>query len=266
MQTQPKTFKNREALIAHVANISPWLSDRNVSEWVGGRAEAEKRLAKIDPLHYGRTRNFIDGKITYLSPYIRHGILTLSEVRKAALKQCDDPKQIYKFIQELAWRDFWQRIYEQNPQWIWQNVEDYHTGYTHDDYADELPQDIREGKTPDAAMNYFIQDLVQTGYVHNHGRMYLAAYIVHFRRIKWQAGAKWFLHHLLDGDPASNNLSWQWVASTFSGRPYIFNLENVQKYANDAMDTKPESNPSLDATYEELNARLFPNRGKKKDD
>ena len=64
--------------------------------------------------------------------------------------------------------------------------------------------------------------------MHNHARMYLASYVVHFRRVRWQAGAEWFLTHLLDGNEASNNFSWQWVASTLSQKPYIFNLENVQ--------------------------------------
>ena len=89
--------------------------------------------------------------------------------------------------------------------------------------------------------------------------MYLASYIVHFRRIKWQTGAKWFLHHLLDGDVASNNLSWQWVASTFSHKPYIFNLENVDKYFGKLVDTSPLTNQPLHASYEALQARLFPN-------
>ncbi|HBB52842.1 MAG TPA: DNA photolyase, partial [Legionellales bacterium] len=103
-----------------------------------------------------------------------------------------------------------------------------------------------------------IHELTSTGYIHNHARMYLASYVVHFRRIKWQAGAKWFLHHLLDGDVASNNLSWQWVASTFSHKPYIFNLENVAKYFSNQVNTEPHRNQLLDASYEELQQRLFP--------
>ena len=91
--------------------------------------------------------------------------------------------------------------------------------------------------------------------------MYLASYAVHFRRVKWQAGAQWFLTHLLDGDVASNNLSWQWVASTFSNKPYIFNLENVAKYFSTSVDVSAQNNAPLDATYEALNQRLFPALG-----
>ena len=103
-----------------------------------------------------------------------------------------DGKAVEKFIQELGWRDFWQRIYAQNPDWLWADIEDYKTGFVASDYADELPDDIATGETESAAMNHFIAELKTTGYLHNHARTYLAAYIVHWRRIKWQAGAAFF--------------------------------------------------------------------------
>jgi len=67
------------------------------------------------------------------------------------------------------------------------------------------------------------------------------------------------VEHLLDGDVASNNLSWQWVASTFSSKPYIFNLDNVRKYCSTKYDVSPIRNPNLDHSYEYLSAKLFPN-------
>ena len=119
-----------------------------------------------------------------------------------------------KLLQELAWRDYFQRIYARIGSAIWQDQEPYKTGFTAGDYADELPADISDGETGLACIDAFSKELIETGYLHNHARMWLAGYIVHFRRVKWQAGAHWFLQHLLDGDPASNNLSWQWVASS----------------------------------------------------
>ena len=89
--------------------------------------------------------------------------------------------------------------------------------------------------------------------------MYVASYVVHWRRVRWQAGARWFLQNLLDGDPASNNLSWQWVASTFSNKPYIFNLENVAKYTGHEVNTRFADNRMLGYSYEQLNELLFPN-------
>ena len=92
--------------------------------------------------------------------------------------------------------------------------------------------------------------------------MYLAAYVVHWRRVKWQVGAKWMHHYLMDGDLGSNNLSWQWVASTFSHKPYIFNLDNVRKYATSDINVSADSNPELNFDYDTLSVRLFPNKGR----
>ena len=222
----------------------------------------EAKLTQIKPKEYGRTRNHLAGDVSQLSPYIRHGIIGLAEARDAALAKVDKPAQAEKFVQELAWRDFWQRIYVAHPDWLWNNIEEYKTGWNTADYATELPADITSGHTGIACIDHFIHDLTTTGYLHNHARMYLASYVVHWRRVTWQAGARWFLHNLLDGDPASNNLSWQWIASTFSSKPYFFNLSNVQKYSDDTVNTSPKMNQALDATYEELDARLFPNKGR----
>jgi deoxyribodipyrimidine photo-lyase len=89
--------------------------------------------------------------------------------------------------------------------------------------------------------------------------MWMAAYVVHWRRVRWQAGARWFLQHLLDGDPASNNLSWQWIASTFSHKPYFFNRENVQRYTNNMYceNCPLRTRCPFDAPYEVLAERLF---------
>lgn len=264
MKTVQKDFSSHKDLVTFALQnlcVSVKNNGADVGAIKGGREEALKALKDIKPKDYVSTRNFIDGAVTWLSPYIRHGILTLEDVRQEALTHVDTPEKIEKFIQELAWREFWQRLYVQQPDYIWNNIEDYKTGLSHDDYADELPEDIRKGETPVACLNHFIGNLINDGYVHNHARMYLASYVVHFRRVKWQAGAQWFLTHLLDGDPASNNLSWQWVASTFSNKPYIFNLDNVRKYATDDIDTSSENNEVLDYSYDELNERLFPKKG-----
>lgn len=260
MRSLLKSFQSRENLVRYVRELAPW-AQGGASAIIGGRAQADKLLALIEPINYGSTRNYGDGKVTKLSPYIHHGIVGLDEVRNIALQKCSQPEQVAKFIQELAWRDFWQRVAAQHPEWIWHDVEEYKTGFSAEDYADDLPDDIASGKTGVACIDAFIGNLINDGYVHNHGRMYIASYVVHFRNVKWQAGAKWFLTHLLDGDEASNNLSWQWVASTFSNKPYIFNLENVNKYFAGLVDTAPESNQALDASYEELTQRLFPMLG-----
>ena len=258
MEALTKIFPDRMALIAHVKSLSPGCDDQPVSDIEGGRAAAEAALDQIDPIAYGHNRDYLNGAVTRLSPYIRHGILSLNEVRNHAL-QIGEGKAVEKFIQELGWRDFWQRIYVQRPDWIWADIEDYKTGFAADDYADALADDIANGETDSAAINHFITELKTTGYLHNHARMYLAAYIVHWRRIKWQAGATFFLKHLLDGDPASNNLSFQWVASTFANKPYFFNLDNLQKFAGMQAPSDYHSNKCFAGSYNDVAMRLFPN-------
>ncbi len=207
---------------------------------------------------YAKTRNFLDGHISRLSISIKHGVITNREIFHLN-KQKYSYIESEKFIQELAWRDFWRSYAYHNPDQIWIDVEEYKTGFQTSDYSDKLPTDILLGQTPTVVINHFIQELVNTGYLHNHARMYLASYIVHFRRIKWQAGARFFLEHLLDGDLASNNFSWQWIASTFAGKPYIFNLENVMKYCGQKMTIDPSQNKEIDGSYESISERLFPN-------
>lgn len=254
----------REALVDRVHAISPGLSkkDGTVSDIRGGRSQAEQRLAALDPAKYGSSRNHLNGAVTRLSPYIRHGVMNVNDVRDRAL-DIAGAKASEKFIQQLAWREYWQRLYKEFPRNIWQDVEPYKTGFSPEDYLNELPDDIAEGRTGIACIDGFIDELLTTGYVHNHARLYLAGYVCHWRRVKWQAGAAWFLTHLLDGDPASNNLSWQWAASTFSHKPYYFNLENVAKFSGGDIDTRSETNQALAGTYEALYERLFPHLGPK---
>ena len=210
-------------------------------------------LSKLDLNRYQSTRNYINGKVTRLSAYIRHGLIDIKSLYEFS-QTLDGPD---KFIQELCWREFFAAYAHRYPQSLWHSVESYKTGYFEDDYASDLPHDIKDCNTGQACIDQMIEELYQTGYLHNHCRMYIASYVVHFRKVKWQVGAQWFLRYLIDGDVASNNLSWQWVASTFASKPYIFNLDNVAKFCGDAYDTSPEHNHELNFTYEELNERLF---------
>jgi deoxyribodipyrimidine photo-lyase len=94
-----------------------------------------------------------------------------------------------------------------------------------------------------------VRALYATGTLHNHARMWLASYVVHVRKVHWRCGADWLYGHLLDGDLASNHLSWQWVAGTGSRKPYLFNADNVARYAPPAWHS-PGS--VIDTSYEAL--------------
>jgi deoxyribodipyrimidine photo-lyase len=257
----PHTFADREALIAYVQVHFPQAGtvDPHVAETRGGRAAALHRLHQVDPKGYARNRNWLNGAVTYLSPYIRHGVLSLAEVRDFVLTRVPHPETADKLMYELACHDYFQRAYELLGEHIWEDVEAYKTGHRAEAYAATLPEEVRNGETGLHCIDSFVRQLYTTGYLHNHARMWLAAYLIHWRRIRWQAGASWFLEHLLDGDPASNNLSWQWVASTFSQKPYLFNRENLEKYSDGVYcrDCPVRGHCDFEGTYEDLHSRLF---------
>ena len=80
-------------------------------------------------------------------------------------------------------------------------------------------------------MDYFGKELVDTGYLHNHARMWFAGWWIHQARLPWELGAAFFYRHLLDSDPASNTLSWRWVAGLqTAGKTYLTRRSNLEKY------------------------------------
>lgn len=182
------------------------------------------RLSAIDIAGYGKTRNHLHGKVTRLSPYLTHGFTSIPELfeRLPRLTLAD------KLAFEFGWREFFHHVWSREGERI---LADMRPGLPGVRYADTLPEDIREGRTGIAAIDRAVHQLYATGYLHNHARMWVASYVVHLRKVHWRAGADWLYAHLLDGDLASNHLSWQWVAATFSSKPYLFNAENVARYA-----------------------------------
>lgn len=257
-----REFASREQLVSYLREQFPTAAERDdqIGETVGGRQAALKVLNQIDPVGYAKSRNFFTGAVTRLSPYIRYGVLSLAEIRDYVMRQVQHPNDAIKLINELGWRDYWQRLYANLGNGIWQDREPYKTGYASKDYIDVLPEDISTGTTGLVCIDSFSRDLRSTGYLHNHGRMWMAAYMVHWRHILWQTGAIWFLEHLLDGDPASNNMSWQWVASTFSQKPYFFNRENLERYTEGVYCRQCPlyGHCDFEGSYEELEQRLFP--------
>jgi deoxyribodipyrimidine photo-lyase len=188
---------------------------------------AKAKLLNIQPQLYAKSRNALDGAVTRLSPYITHGILTIPEAVAHLMGKYrlgfDD-----KLIFEFAWREFFHHAWQHLGNKIFADVK---APCWPGDYAQAMPTDVLTGTTGVPAIDAAVAELYRTGYLHNHARMWLASYIVHLRKVHWRVGADWMVAYLLDGDLASNHLSWQWVASTFSAKPYLFNAGNVEKYA-----------------------------------
>jgi deoxyribodipyrimidine photo-lyase len=209
-------------------------------------AAAHARIAAVRPSAYARTRNALYGAVSGLSPYITHGFVTLTDVLSGvAARHALDVQ--HKFVFELGWRAYFRHVWQHRGEGILRSL---HEGPLPDHaYARELPADIRQGCTGVPVVDQAVRTLYATGMLHNHARMWLASYVVHVRKVHWRAGADWLYAHLLDGDLASNHLSWQWVAGTGSSKPYLFNADNVARYAPAAWHS---AGTVIDTSYEAL--------------
>jgi deoxyribodipyrimidine photo-lyase len=191
---------------------------------------ATERLGALKPFEYAQTRNHVQGAVSMLSPYLTHGVLSVPEVAEHMYRVHRMGAQ-HKFIFELAWREYFQHVEQSLGEAIQHNL---HEGVLPDEaYSRQMPQDIRSGATGVPVIDQAVRQLYFNGYVHNHARLWLASYLVHIRKVHWRVGADWMYSHLLDGDIASNYLSWQWVAGTASSKPYLFNAANVTVHAHE---------------------------------
>lgn len=189
---------------------------------------AWRRLQAVRPAAYAQTRNHLQGAVTRLSPYLTHGLLTLAQVVQHLPATHGLPAR-HRLMAELGWRAWFRHRWQHEGEAILRSL---HAGPLPDAaYATAVPADVREARTGLAVIDRSVQALHAQGWLHNHARLWLASYLVHGRRVHWRAGADWMLAHLLDGDLASNHLSWQWVAGTGSHRPYLFNADNVARFA-----------------------------------
>jgi len=212
------------------------------------RAAALARIAAVRPSDYARSRNAIDGAVTQLSPYITHGLVSLPEVLAGVGTRHRLDVQ-HKFVFELGWREYFRHVWHHLGPDILDSL--HHGLLPEHGYATEVPADIRQARTGVPVIDMAVRTLYATGYLHNHARMWLASYAVHLRKVHWRAGADWLVSHLLDGDLASNHLSWQWVAGTGSSKPYLFNADNVARYAPQAWHS---AGSVIDCSYEALDA------------
>ena len=208
------------------------------------RAEAQARLERFAPnmgRDYAQGRNFDRGvgahrDVSMLSPYIRRRLLTEQEVIATAIKS-QGAEASAKFIDEVIWRSYFKGWLEQRPE-VW------------DSYAAGLRQDlakmqgdaglrhaIHSAETGQTGLSYFDSwalELIETGYLHNHARMWFASIWIFSLKLPWRVGADFFLRHLLDGDPASNTLSWRWVAGLHTrGKPYVAQADNIARFTNE---------------------------------
>jgi deoxyribodipyrimidine photo-lyase len=203
----------------------------------------EERIAKFNTASYGSSRNFVNGHVSYLSPYISRGMISTRYILDKLAAQKPAWGAVEKFIQELAWRDFFQRVWQQKGEAINRDLRQQQKNVLHH----AMPEKIMRAETGIEALDMAVQNLYTLGYVHNHCRMYLAAAACNIGQAHWHKPAQWMYFHLLDGDWASNALSWQWVAGAFSSKKYYANQDNINRYTG-----TQQTGTWLDHSYEYL--------------
>jgi deoxyribodipyrimidine photo-lyase len=221
----------------------------------GGRTEALRLLEAYDPSGYGRGRNHLQGPVSRLSPYLRHGMVSAVEVRDRLRERFGaDPARLEEFFRQLAWRDFFSKVLA----WHGRGLEDDIEEPKHPVPRERrLPLDIAEGNTGLPCVDGMLGELYGGGHLHNHARLWFAAYWCHFRGLDWREGARLFRRFLLDGDTASNFSSWQWVEGTFASKPYFMNRENIENFSGGAWCRGCRASCPFDRSYPELQRILF---------
>lgn len=209
------------------------------TEFLPSRTAALERLKGFAPRagrDYAQLRNYdLPGHphVSRLSPYIRHRVLTEEEVLRAVLNKWS-ASSAEKFVQEVIWRSYFKGWLEHRPK-IWS---DYRNGVQSAWNRLQSESGLRmeweaacSGRTGIDCFDHWAQELVETGYLHNHARMWFASIWIFTLRLPWELGADFFLRHLLDGDPASNTLGWRWVAGLHTqGKHYVARASNIAEY------------------------------------
>lgn len=215
---------------------------------------------------YAARRNQVEPghpSVSRLSPALRTRLVLEEELLESLQAAWPFP-HVEKLVQEIVWRTYWKGWLELRPS-VWTNYLAWL-----ENARPALPQALQreitateEGRSGVAFMDALVRELKTTGYLHNHARMWFAAFWIHTRKLPWQAGADFFYRHLLDADAASNTLSWRWVAGLQTpGKTYLARLSNLEKYSDPtlladrtgldqlsdsratAVSLPPESNPA----------------------
>ena len=192
------------------------------------RAAGLARLAEVIPragtaYAAGRNTDLGPGRepsTTALSPYLRRRLILEEEVVAAALA-AHGPEKARKFVEEVFWRSYFKGHLETHPA-IWTNYQAL-LGQERNQLAVQYGlrrvfADAVAGRTGIDGFDDWARELVETGWLHNHTRMWFASIWIFTLRLPWALGADFFLRHLVDGDPASNTLSWRWVAGAAHAR------------------------------------------------
>jgi len=189
-------------------------------------------------------KNFVSG----LSPAITRRIISEHYIVRQILKSFSF-NSVEKYIQEICWRTYWKGYLEYRPQ-IWEDylndLEKFELKKESSDYSKAI-----SGETSIVCYNDWCHELMQNNYLHNHTRMWFASIWIYTLNLPWQLGAEFFMNHLLDADPASNTLSWRWVAGLHTkNKHYFASAENIKKFTDNKYYPKGQVNFNIGQSSE----------------
>ena len=223
------------------------------------RSFAIEKLNKFidqELVNYSKLRNFDYGpnkrsNVSCVSPYITHGITSELEVISKCLKKYSFIKN-EKFIQEILWRVYWKGWLELRPK-VWSDYLDNLKTFRKNFKDDQNYLNAIEGKTSIECFNYWVNELKEYNYLHNHVRMWFASIWIFTLNLPWQLGAEFFMQHLYDGDIASNTLGWRWVAGVQTqGKNYLASEWNIKKFSNNRFNKIKLNEKSLPKMCEKI--------------
>jgi deoxyribodipyrimidine photo-lyase len=194
--------------------------------------ESLETFINEDIVNYSSKRNYDFGptdrkNISCLSPYISHRLINEYEISKKVLSKHPYQK-VEKYIQEIYWRVYWKGWLELRPK-VWSDfIEDLNTIEEGENYHLAI-----NGETKIECFNDWVKEIKEYNYLHNHTRMWFASIWIFTLGLPWQKGAEFFMKHLLDGDAASNTLSWRWIGGLqTTGKHYLAQSWNISKFLN----------------------------------
>jgi deoxyribodipyrimidine photo-lyase len=176
----------------------------------GGESHARERLSRFaadKAAAYGDTRDLLaeNGGASRLSPYLHFGCLSPREL--------EDRVPSAAFRRQLCWRDFYAHVLLHFPANAHAEHQERYRGTIPWSHAEKRFEAWCEGRTGFPLVDAGMRQLRREGWMHNRARLVAASFLTKDLGIDWRWGERWFMRWLLDGDEASNNGNWQWIAS-----------------------------------------------------
>ena len=216
--------------------------------------------------HYASQRNYDYGptnrnSVSALSPWIKHRLITQEEVLTQTLAHHSLSASM-KFVQEVFWRSYFKGWMEQHPS-VWHSylnsLETALEALERDKFRKTDYDEAIAGRTGIDCFDHWCDELKETGYLHNHARMWFASIWIFTLRLPWELGADFFLNHLIDGDAAANTLSWRWVGGLHTkGKSYLARPSNIAQFTDGRFDPVGQLSPTAEPLIEDMDHPYVP--------